>query len=154
MKKIIRLTEGDLHKIIKESVKKTIKHQFFDNLDLDLNDNELELLQRQTDVVSSVACSDDARAWKKKLYMKVLDANSKKGYYNQEVMKKLFFIPSDAISSKKGIFKRGIKKIFRPFYRAYEVREQSIIYGQLSSLEQKVNYLISCEQERNRKDEE
>ena len=43
MKKVIRLTEGDLHKIIKESVKKIIKEGFEDDYTFRTKSSESEM---------------------------------------------------------------------------------------------------------------
>lgn len=163
-KNITRISSSDAK--INESVKKTIKHQFKENLDLDFNDNELELLQRRYDIVQRISCSESATKLRNDIYKRIIERNKVVKYYNQDLLEVLFNRQPDNKKrtkiknvSKKQLVKKIIKKILRPFYRPFynslERRIHSIVMYENSSLNGKLDYLINLNTQKRskRKDE-
>ena len=59
MKKIIRLTESDLHRIVKESVEKILKEGEFGGPDADLEDVYPDTFKKEEEPISDI--------WKRKM---------------------------------------------------------------------------------------
>ncbi len=134
---------------IQTSIKKTIKHQFKDYLDLDFNDNEIELLQRRINIIDKVACRDSAIKLQKQTYKRIIQKNKECKIYNQEFIEQLFPInekyqKKSAGTKKsriKNVIKRILKPIYTPIYNAIERRVYGIVANQCNSINYRLDLI-------------
>ena len=131
-------TSGDNELKIHTSHKNVMKKQFKEYLNLELTDNELELLQGRKNIYEGMACYESAIKLRNSAIKKILSANKKIGFYNQQLLEKQFpLLPNKKITHKKPslrfikkIVKRIILPIYRPIFRGMESRMYGIINNQ------------------------
>lgn len=132
---------------IQDSIKKTIKHQFADYLNLNFNNNELELLQRRINVIDMVACRDSAIQLQNEIHKRIIRSNKEKGFYDQKMIKQLFPINEHKILRKENnkLIKRAIKKLgkplYTPIYNALERRIYGIVVNQCNFINYRLDLL-------------
>lgn len=145
-------TAGQNEIKIHNSHKKIMKNQFSEYLNLELSDNELEVLQGRKNVIDNSIDKEGALLIRKKAIEKIISANKKTKFYNQETLedffeyKKIENVKSSKIRSKKisilHPIKVGIKKVIKPIYRPIYSSLERRIFGIVDNQKQQI--VSSC----------
>lgn len=145
------INENKIH----NSVKATMYYQFKNYLNLELNDNELELIQKRKQVIYPGDWYKSARKLQKNLYKRIMIANKTTKFYNNYLLKREFkYLLNNENKNIIDYFIKVVKKIFRVFYKKLEYRIDSKIENSIGNIMYKTNVIEKKIKELNDKIEE
>ncbi len=124
---------------IANSTKNTIKHQFKENLGLDLTDNEITAIQKRKEILCCYGNTQSIIDLKKNTIKKIIDSNKVQKYYDEKLLKKVlnynqYFEEDNQCIKKKNYVKSGVKLIIKPFYKILQKVYNKLSYSNMLSM--------------------
>lgn len=126
---------------VHESHISIMKKQFMEYLDLNLNNDELQIINKRIDVVEHSYNRNEAMRFRLSVYEKIINANSKTGFYNQEQLVRYLGKEKHDTFGVNRLSKQFLKSILRPVRDRFEkfvLNRMRNLDNRVSNLETKV----------------
>lgn len=122
---------------VHESHVSIMKKQFEEYLDLHLTNDELQIINKRIDVVEHSYNWHEAMKFRESVYEKIIDANSKNGFYNQDRL--IHYLGKDK-NDNLGVV-RLLERVAKRLLRPVRDRFERFVLNRMRSLDHRVSNL-------------